>query len=322
MKKSQVFIYSFFLSMPLWWGINAFGIGMDNYFMDREIVKNPYILKAQISSFVSLPKAPEKLEISAKSAFSALIKPNGEEEVVFSKNSEEKLPIASLSKLMSAYIVLNYLDLAEEITVSSDSILINGENNGFTAGQTFKTKDILFSSMTESSNTGINILTQPLGKSAFIDLMNMEAKKIGLANTYFLNPTGVDFSDSHESINYSTAKDIEKLGRKIFENPLASEMLSFKEFDLYMADKTFHHKSVTTNSILSSDFAGLKVIGGKTGETMSAKGCLLLVLKNQKGELLINVILGADDRFGEMKKLVEWSNSMANYKRVLSTLNQ
>lgn len=321
MKKSQILIYSFFLSLPLWWGVNAFGIGADSYFLNREIVRNPYILKAQMSSFISLPKAPEKLELGAKSAFSVLLKSNGEKEIIFRKNSEEKLPIASLTKLMSAYIALNYINLSDEITVSSNSIIPEGENNGFLPGQTFKAKDILYSSMTESSNTGINILTQPLGKSAFVDLMNMEAKNIGLNNTYFLNPTGVDFADSQESINYSTAEDIENLAEKIFQNPLTYEMLSLKEFDLYSTAGALHHKSITTNNILSLEFKGFKVIGGKTGETASAKGCLLLVLKNQKGETLVNVVLGSNDRFGEMKKLVEWSNEMIDYKRVLSLLN-
>ena len=323
MKQSHLFTYSLLLSVPFWWGINVFGIGMENYFVDREIIKNPYILKAQMSSFISLPKAPEKIELGAKSAVSVLIKPSGEKEVVFSKNSDEKLAIASLTKLMSAYAVLNNLDLSRAITVSSDSFLNKGIHNGFSAGQAFKAKDVLFASMVESSNDGISILTQPFGSSAFINLMNMEAKYIGLNNTEFFNPTGLDPDNPDEGVNYSTASDLEILAEKIFQNPIASEMLSLKEFDLYNINGVFSHKSITTNNILlyPAELKGLEIIGGKTGETPIAKGCLLLIVKNARGEMLVNVILGSDDRFGEMIKLANWANALVNYKRILSLFN-
>ncbi|MCX6765186.1 MAG: serine hydrolase [Candidatus Nealsonbacteria bacterium] len=319
MKKSHLFAYSLILSIPLWWGVNVFGIGMDNYFADREIIKNPYILKAQVSSAFALPKAPEKIEINARAALSVLIKPNGEKEIIFSKNPDEKLAIASLTKLMSAYVALNYLDLSKNIEVSYSSTLIKGDKSGFSAGQSFAAKDLLYSSMVESSNVGITALTQPLGQSAFVDLMNLEAKNMGLDNMKFFNPTGLD---DEKNNNYSTARDLEKLAEKVFSNPSISEILSLREFDLYLSDGTLHHKSLTTNAILtSSELPGLKIIGGKTGETLLAKGCLLLVTQNQKNEIIINVILGSDDRFGEMEKLALWANSIANYRRILDLLN-
>jgi D-alanyl-D-alanine carboxypeptidase len=319
MKKSHLFTYSLLFSLPLWWGINVFGIGMDNYFMDREIVKNPYILKAQISFFVSLPKASGKLEIGAKSAVSVLIKPNGEKEVIFSKNADERLAIASLTKLMSAYVVLNNLDLEKEITVLGDSLLSKGIHNGFLVGQTFKAKDVLYTSMIESSNDGITVLTQPFGLSTFVNLMNMEAKHLGLSSTEFFNPTGLDPDDLNSSVNYSTASDLAILAEKILQNPIASEALSLKEFDLYDINGIFNHKSITTNNILlyPAELNGLEIIGGKTGETPIARGCLLLVVKNTRGDALINVILSSDDRFGEMVKLANWANAFVNYKRVL-----
>lgn len=315
MKRSRIFIYSFFLSMPVWFGINAFGTGMEHYFVNREIAKNPGVLKAQVSSAFALPKAPEKLEIGAKAALSVLIKPDGEKEILFSKNPDEKLAIASLTKLMSAYVAVNYLDLSEDIRVSQDSTLIKGDLNGFSAGQTFKAKELLYASMIESSNVGITALSQPLGQSAFVDLMNLEAKNMGLESTRFFNPTGLD---SEENNNYSTANDLEKLAEKVFKNPMISDMLSLKEFVLNMSDGILHHRSVATNVI--STLPGLKIIGGKTGETPLAKGCLVLAAENQKGETIISVILGSDDRFGEMAKLALWANSMVGYRKVLDLL--
>lgn len=322
MKKSHLFIYSFFLSLPFWWGMNVFGIVAENYFIDREIAKNPYILKAQIYSLISMPKAPERLELKAKSAISVLLKPNGDKETIFSFNSSEKLPIASLTKLMSAYVLLNNLDLTKEITVLNTSLLNKGTHSGFYEGQTFRAKDMLYTSMIESSNDGITVLTQPFGQNSFVDLMNMEAKYIGMDNTKFFNPTGLDPDNYKESLNYSTAVDLAKLAEKIFQNPIASEMLSLKEFDLYDVNGIFSHKSITTNNILLYPGAlkGLEIIGGKTGETPVAKGCLMLAVKNHRNEIIINVILGADNRFAEMEKLVNWANSLANYKKVLTLL--
>lgn len=319
MKKSQLAIYSFLLSLPLWWGINAFGIGADNYFINLEIARNPDILKAQISSSFALPKAPARLELETKAAISMLIKQNGEKEVIFAKNPDERLPIASLTKLMSAYVILNNLDLSNAITVSSESIVDKGAHEGFSAGQSFIAKDVLFASMIESSNDGITILTQPFGQSAFVSLMNMEAKYMKLSNTEFFNPTGLD----SDKTNYSSASDLAILAEKIFQNPLASEMLSLKEFDLYDLNGAFNHKSMTTNNILlsSTGLDKLQIIGGKTGETPSAKGCLLLAVKNSRNETFINVILGSDSRFVEMEKLANWANGFANYKRILNLLN-
>lgn len=308
MKRSHYFIYSFFLSLPFWWGINVFGMGAQSYFFDKEIVKNPSILKAQMLSSISLPKAPEKLLLDAKSAISVLVKPDGKAEVIFEKNANEKLPIASLTKLMSSYVILNNLDLSGEIVAFDD--------------KSFKAKDLLYASMTESSNEGITALTQPFGFDAFVNLMNMEVKYLGMNNTEFFNPTGLDPDTESEKANYSTAADLALLAQKLFSNPLALEMLSFKEFDLYDASGNLSHKSATTNSLLFYPEAldHLTILGGKTGETPSAGGCLMLAVKNARNEVIISVVLGSESRFSEMARLSNWSGKILNYKRILSAL--
>lgn len=320
MKKSRIFITSLLLSLPFWWGINVFGIGAETYFLDKEITKDPRILKAQISSHFAFFKASARPQIQAKAAISILIKPSGEREILFSKNAEEKLPIASLTKLMSALIVLNNLDLSKIIVVSEKSLF--EDKSEFLPGETFVVKNLLYSSIVESNNEGITILTQPFGYDSFVNLMNMEAKYLKMESTRFFNPTGLDPEEPEGGVNYSTASDIALLMEKIFKDSFAREMLSSKEYDLYDASGALDHKSHTTNDILSLgvNFKNFRTIGGKTGQTAMAKQCLAIMVENSKGEKIINVILGSDDRFKEMKNLADWASETAGYKRILSTM--
>ena len=84
------------------------------------------------------------------------------------------------------------------------------------------------------------------------------------------------------------------------------EMMRKEEHDIVLANGNFHHKAISTNKILD-EFPDM--LGAKTGQTPKAKQCFLVILPKPKGEgYLINVILGSDDRFKEMKKIINWLN--------------
>jgi len=249
------------------------------------------------------------LVLEAKAVISVLIVKNSEEKILFEKNSREKLPIASLAKLMSADIVLENLDLNKIVEISKEAEAQQEDIGNFKAGQSFFVKDLLFSSLIESSNDAIFALSEILGQDTFVELMNLEAENIALADSDFQNPTGLDLENKPS--NFSTAEDLVKLTKHILEKSLIREIISLPDFDVYAADKVFHHKAVTTNQFLESSLfpAGYKIIGGKTGETPLADSSLILIFQNPKNQaLLINVILGSGDRFGEMTKLIDWLN--------------
>ena len=167
-------------------------------------------------------------------------------------------------------------------------------------GQTLSVKDLLYITLIESSNKSAYALASGMGNFKFVDLMNERARQLGMNNTYFIDSTGI------RAGSRSTASDLVKLSRHLFENyPLFREIVSQKEFDLYPEDGTFHHTLVNTNKLLG-EVPG--IMGGKTGWTNEAKGCFMVITENPENDSYsIHVVLGSDDRFGDMKKLINGS---------------
>ena len=257
----------------------------------------------------------EDLIIGAESAISAEVSRNPEIETakfLFKKNEEKKLPIASLSKLMTALVVLEKYPLDQKVTISQEDMVQLGEQGSLKAGQVLSVKNLLYITLIESSNRAAYALSEIMGTQNFVSLMNANAKALDLANTHFEDTTGLD------SKSYSTAEDLIVLSAHLFEKyPLFKEIISFKEFNVYSEDGTFHHTLINTNKFLG-EVPG--VIGGKTGWTDEARGCFLVIqhLPNQTGNLaeknyLIHIILGTDKRFEEMKKMIDWVHTAYNW---------
>lgn len=163
----------------------------------------------------------------------------------------------------------------------------------------------------ESSNDGAEALAEKMGREEFIFKMNKKAEELGMKNTRFVNPTGLDvFTDSSQKdfkeTNVSTPSDLEKLVVYILKNyPLIPQILSLSEKEI-ISSSGFKHKLINTNILLKENSAYL---WGKTGYTKEANGCIILILKNYSadgGGYIINVITGASDRFSEARKLQSW----------------
>jgi D-alanyl-D-alanine carboxypeptidase len=243
---------------------------------------------------------PSKLEINAKSAIAAESNLYGINKIIFEKDSDNPLPIASLTKLMTAAVVLDNYNPSEIITVSQQADLNIAVKQDIKAGDVLSAKALLQIMIVGSSNKAASALSEQFSQEKFVDLMNEKARSLGLVNTIFVDSTGLSPQ------NVSTAKDLLKLAEYVIRNyPELAEISRIKE--LYVSGVGL---IVNTNQILGS-FP--EVVCSKTGFTAAAKGCLLLVTSNLKsGDYLINIILGADDRFSEMEKLVNWSNETCN----------
>lgn len=289
-------------------------------FIGEKIIKDPSLLTAQINLENKLKdfsemrpvkgrEAPD-LEIKAKSVLSVLVYNNGEEKKLFEKDSEEILPFASLAKLMTAWVALEHYDLSKEIVVSEKTAKQQGNFGKLEQGKTFPTEYLLYPLLMESSNAAAFALANDydeITEERFLELMNQEAKKIELENTFFSNSTGLDPQEiKTEKINHSTAADLVKFTKKLMEKPLIWEILSLPRYSLYGPELINTNKFLLNNDASWQD----KIIGGKTGYTNKAGGCLLLVVEAPKEKgYLINVILGSDgveNRFEEMRKLVDW----------------
>lgn len=308
----KVLFSSFFLSLPFWWTTNIFQKDLENFLFESEISGNPQIFTAQIAAQskplmfkVSRNWRIENLKLKAEGAISILVDSKINQQILFNENIDERLPIASLTKLMTADVVFENYDLSQIVKISHRAVKEEGSTGELKIDEELSVENLLYSLLIESSNDAAVALVEVIGEEAFVGLMNLQAKAIGMENTKFINPTGLDPDDSGGPINYSSARDLVKLMNFIMKtNPKILEISALPEYDLYSPDNTFHHKLINTSGLLS-EIDG--VVASKTGWTPEAEGCLALAIKapNNRGTI-INVILGSPDRFGEMRKLIKW----------------
>jgi len=251
---------------------------------------------------IAVPVVTKKpsVDINAKAAISIENNLQDINKIIFDKNGSTQLPIASLTKLMTAVVVLDNYNLSDTCQVDEIADSKDSMKQDVKLGDKMSVKNFLEIMLIESSNKSAYALSEMIGEENFVKLMNQKAKTIGLKNTFFTDPTGLDSGD------VSTAEDLAKLAEYILKNyPEISAVSQTK--NLYISG----FGNVTNTDELLGEIP--EIICSKTGFTTAAKGCLLLVINNPKNnDYYINVILGADDRFSEMKKLFDWSSSACN----------
>ncbi|HOC53412.1 MAG TPA: serine hydrolase [Candidatus Pacearchaeota archaeon] len=284
---------------------------MTTFFRPEESVfanenKTFFIPFEEHSLFRPYPKKNSNLELSASSYLSVLVDGNGEK-VLFSKNINERRSIASLTKLMTGIIVLENFNLEERISISKKSVNTFGTMGQLKDGEAILARDLLDVMLIESSNDAAEAFAESIGRDKFIKLMNKKASQIGMKDTLFVNPSGLDFDYS----NVSNISDLKKLVTYVIDQyPLIYQILSIKEKDLYN-NNVFHHKMITTNVLL---YENNGYIWGKTGYTVKAGECIILLMKrpfsNKENSYIINIIINSNERFKDariMEQLIKES---------------
>ncbi len=316
-KNIKLLLVSIILSMFFGFGINIFEKNAEDFFYTMQLEKTP-ILYADISFSSLLEKhlneyeKTHTLDISAKSAISIFVDPQGKNNVVFKKNENQKLPIASLTKLMTALVVSDIYQISDTIKISKQAIEQEGNEVELKVGEKLSINELLHIMLIESSNDAAYALatpdfkTQKMPEKSFVDLMNLYTYYtlgLSLENTHFINSTGLDPEKPFEDINHSTVKDLAKLAQYLLQNkPGIIDIISQKE------NTSFHYMLENTNKLLGGVDG---IIGGKTGYTDEAGECLILILKGpDKNSYFINIILGSNDRFGEMEKIINWDKQI------------
>ncbi|MDD2731778.1 MAG: serine hydrolase [Candidatus Pacebacteria bacterium] len=323
--KTKVFLASFILSLPLWWGVNAFSLSFENFIFWYELSKTPGVFTANIGQAYDIDISRDKLnrsinglfeeiEVKSEAALVLEVMPGNVERVIYEKNIDKPLAIASLSKLMTALVVFDLKEtygFSEPVLITEEAVNQDGSSKygELAEGEYLRVKDLVYIMLIESSNDAAFALSELVSDKElenkdepFVGLMNIYAKNIGLYSTKFINSTGLD---SGSGANLSTALDVARLTKYIYiKYPKIFEITSQNSYEVAKADGSLHHFIPENTNKLLTEIKG--VIGGKTGWTPLAKGCLLIILKNpSSSSYFINVVLGADDRFSEMKKLIE-----------------
>lgn len=313
MKYLKILLISSGVILVFWSVIKISGGGLENFFLWKFSANRDFFSASFINTVYSSRPVRnwnvEDLKVDVESALFAEIDSSDQEKVLFKKNEEEKLSIASLTKLMTALVVFDDYNLSLPVKISEKAFSQSEEIGQLKAGETLTVENLLYIMLMESSNDAAYALSEVLGEDAFVALMNLKGQVIGLNNTHFVNSTGLDSVDPSNPANYSTVEDLLKLTHHLLKkHPIIFKILNLKEFHLYRPDGSYHHKLINTDELLGKI---PEIIGGKTGWTPKAKGCLLLILDSPiETDYLVYIILGSNnDKFEEMQKMIDWTRN-------------
>ena len=242
-----------------------------------------------------------ELDLSSLTAKSVIIYDIGDDKAIFEKNSTLKLPMASLTKIMTAIIAIENKKTNDSYVVTAKD-LVGEDSMGLTQGEILSFDDLLYGLMLPSGNDAAEVLSNNYrsGRSGFISAMNDKAKSLGLNDTHFDNPSGLQ----GDGVQYTTAYDLLILTKYALDNyPEFGKVVATPEHMIY---QTLSHGSydLHNETNLLTTYSGVK--GVKTGFTPEAGLCLVTYI-DYKGHKLIGVILNSENRKGEMKNLLDYS---------------
>lgn len=221
-------------------------------------------------------------------------------EIVFSKNSNERLPMASLTKIMTAFLALEE-GIDKKYVVSRSAASIGENSMGLSEGEVLTLEELLYGLMLPSGNDAAEVIAEGsrYGREGFIKEMNQRAKQLEMYDTNFTNPTGLE-GDGNQ---YTTAIDLLKLTKIAMENPDFRKVVgTYEKVIPYSENHKEFHLFNDTNLLTS--YPG--VIGVKTGFTWEAGLCLVTYLEHNDKKI-IAVILNSQNRRQEMKDLLDFT---------------
>ncbi len=258
----------------------------------------------------------ENVNIKAKAA---VVYDLADNRVLYAKNAGAQLPLASVTKLMTALVATELLPKDSNITIKSEFLREEGDS-GLLANESWNLKELLDFSLVTSSNDGVrsvasvigavklNSKDYDLGRKDFIEKMNKRAKELGLVQTFFVNETGLDVGNV--SGGYGSANDVTSLVKYMVKNqPEILEATKFSRLNIDSNDKK--HTAKNTNDIVN-EIPGL--FASKTGYTDMAGGNLVVAFDPSLGKPIIITVLGStqEGRFEDVKVLVEKSLDYLN----------
>lgn len=250
------------------------------------------------------------------SVLAALLVNDSTNEVVESYHCFDKVYPASVTKIMTALLVMEKGDMDDEITLTHNIRLSDPEAVACTlsAGDTATVDQVFHTMLIKSANDCSVILGEYISGSEedFVDLMNQRAKELGATHTHFANTNGL-----HDRDHYTTAYDLYLIFNEAVKHEEFVDVISTANYTMTYTNASGRKVSEymqSTNHYLTSDFPvppGVTMYGGKTGTTSVAGSCLILMTENEKGERFFSVVLGSetkDNLYQTMSDLLEKIN--------------
>lgn len=231
-----------------------------------------------------------------KAATAYLVKSG--ETTVWSQGANRRLPPASLTKMMTALLVMERVDFAEVVTVSPAAAAATGSRLRLRAGDRLRVGDLLAAILLNSANDAAHALADHVAGSEenFAVLMNRKAAELGMHNTRFANSTGHDHPQ-----HYSTAVDLARLTEAALAYAPFRGMVGLADMEIGTIDGERLFKLKSTNRLLGS-YEGL--VGGKTGFTAKAGPCLVVVAEREQARVLV-VLLNSRSRWNSAPVILD-----------------
>ncbi|MCJ7688707.1 MAG: D-alanyl-D-alanine carboxypeptidase, partial [Clostridiaceae bacterium] len=229
--------------------------------------------------------------------------------VLYEKNAYTPIEIASTTKIVTALVAIKCGDLNKKITISEKAASIRGSEIGYKSGEQISLKELLYGFMLRSGNDGAIAIAEGISGSVdeFLKLMNEYALEIGLLNSNFESPHGLD-STNH----YSTAYDLALITAKAKETKLFNDIVGSKDIDAkeYNFTRSYHN----INKIL---WLLPNSTGVKTGYTGKAGKCLVTSVTINNREVII-ITLNSTPRWKETEKISKYVEKNYEYKKIIS----
>ena len=258
-------------------------------------------LWAAVSLIVCLTAVTEAVEVSAAAA---VLMDADSGRLLYDKNGEKRMLIASTTKLMTALVALEQGGLQQEITVTGGH-MAEGSSMYLRSGEKLTLEELLYGLLLCSGNDAALAVTECAGGlEPFVALMNEKAAALGMADTHFANPNGLDDEE-----HYSTARDMAQLARAAVNEPTLLRMASTRQASIGGRTLTNHNK------LLGRMEGGL---GLKTGYTKAA-GRTLVSCAEQAGHRLVAVTLRDGDDWNDHEALYRWGFLLTGIQETLET---
>lgn len=226
------------------------------------------------------------------SANAAIVYHADDGRILYEKNADSKMLIASTTKIMTALVAIERCSLTDSVQITQDMANVEGSSMYLQAGESYTVRELLYGLMLASGNDAATAIAVHVAgdEAAFAGLMNQKATELGMEHTSFENPHGLD-GENH----YSTAKDMAVLASYAMENEMFAEIVGTRHITIKNLTYVNHNKLLWQCD---------GIIGVKTGYTMAA-GRTLVTCCRRNGQTLICVTLSARDDWNDHKKLYD-----------------
>lgn len=270
-------------------------------------VRHDSVLGSQHNSvFAGIINAPFLKEKSAFPFISAkahIIIDNKSGKILSDNNLNLTLAPASTTKLLTALVALDIYELDEVLEISEACSQVESTKLWLPVGDQYTVNDILHSLLISSAgDAGCTLATAKVSRAEFVNLMNEKAVSLGMADSHFTNPVGLDGANGS---HYSSVWDLYLLSKAAVANPVIDNIVGLNDYSFTNVAGDFEVDITSTNRLLS-EIPG--TVGIKTGRTEGA-GEVLVYRYNEDNKDLTIIVMASDDRFLDTRNLLSWTLS-------------